>query len=89
MPKKANFKIPEIAERWGCSQSHVLSLIYQGDLLAFDVSTNPKARSNYRVRADVLEAFEDRRTLPPVESPVAKSRHRVKVEAGDVIEFFS
>lgn len=84
---KAFFTLSELAERWGISHTSVLNLVYKGDLLAVDVSTNPRKRSRFIVPADALEAFEDSRATEPPERPVTKHR-RVRLPAGSTIEFF-
>lgn len=87
MPEtKQSYTLADVAQRWGCSHSSVLALVYSGDLAAIDISTNPAGRSRYIVPADALEAFEARRTVTP---PSPTPKRRVRVNRGDVIEFFS
>lgn len=88
MSKKKMFSLAEVAERWGCSHSSVLTLVYQGVLLAVDISTNPGRRSRFVVPEDALDEFEARRTSKPPEPEPVLKRKRVKVPAGAVIEFF-
>lgn len=85
---KQTWTLAEIADRWGCSHSTVLSHVYSGDLRGIDISTNPARRSRYIVPADALEAFEEARETPPPKTPAPK-RKRVRVGAGEIIEFFS
>lgn len=84
---KDYWTLAEIAERWGCAHGTVLTHVYTGDLRAIDISTNPKGKSRYIVPAEALEQFERARETPPPETP--PKRKRVKVRAGEVIEFFS
>ncbi len=87
MKPKVFYTLAEVAERWNCSHSSVLNLVYGGDLRAIDISTNPQKRSRYIVPTENLEAFEaSRATEPPAIQPV--KRKRVKMPAGAVIEFF-
>jgi len=81
------YTLAEIAQRWGCSHSTVLTHVYTGELRALDISTNPRQRSRYIVPGDALAEFEQSRATPPPEPPAP--RKRVKVRSGDVIEFFS
>ena len=83
---RQTYSLAEVAERWGCSHSSVLALVYSGDLSAIDISTNPAGRSRYIVPADALHEFEQRRTVAP---PSAPPKRRVKVHRGDVIEFIT
>jgi hypothetical protein len=81
------YTLAEIAARWGCSHSTVLSHVYTGELRALDISTNRRQRSRYIVPGDALAEFEQSRATPPPEPP--PKRKRVKVRQGEVIEFFS
>lgn len=84
---KEFWTLGEIAQRWGCSHSTVLTHVNRGDLRAVDISTNRRGKSRYIVSTAVLEAFEEaRQTPPPEEAP--PRRKKVRVRAGDVIEFF-
>ena len=80
-----SFRLADIATRWGCSHSSVLSLVRSGELAAIDISTNPAGRSRYIVPVESLEAFELRRTVAPP-SPNTKRRAAVRGR-NDVIEF--
>lgn len=82
---KHAFTLAEVASRWSCSHSTVLSLVRSGELTAIDISTNPAGRSRYIIRADDLDAFECRRT---VAAPVAPAK-RPKIKRRDVIEFIT
>lgn len=86
--KKEYWTLQEIADRWNCSHSTVLSHCHAGELRAVDVSTNRRKRSHYIVPTDALLAFEQSRETPPP-SPPAPRRNRVKVRPNEVIEFFS
>ncbi|MFW6171689.1 MAG: hypothetical protein ACODAD_14470 [Planctomycetota bacterium] len=86
--KKESFVLAEIAKRWSCSHSTVLSHVYSGELPATDISANPQRRSRYIVMREDLERFEAERATPPPERPAPK-RRRVRVPAGEVIGFFS
>ena len=78
------YNLTEIATRWGCCHSSVLSLVKSGQLTALDISSNPSGRARYIVSADALDEFELRRTVSPPSPPV---KRRAKVRRGDVIEF--
>jgi helix-turn-helix protein len=80
------YTIDQVAERWNCSSSTVLSHIYDGTLRAFDISTNPSKRSRWIVPAEALEEFEANRTFNA--TPVAKPPKRKKLVRGHVIEFY-
>ncbi len=81
---KSFYSLAEIASRWGCSHSTVLTLVRSGNLQAVDISSNPGGRSRFIVPAESLEDFELLRTVTPPSTPV--KRH-VKVRKRDVIEF--
>ena len=82
---KQSYTLREIADRWSCCHSSVLSLVKTGQLTAIDISTNPSGRSRFIVRADDLDDIESRRTVsPPVTPP-----KRVKVKRPDVIQFIN
>ena len=74
----------QIATRWGCCHSSVLSLVRSGELSAVDISTNPSGRSRYVVPAESLEAFEARRTVSPTSAP---AKRRPKLRRTDIVEF--
>lgn len=88
MAKKQSWMLQQLADRWGCCHSSVLTLVNKGELRALDISTNPSKRSRYIVLHEDLEAFEEARTVAPPERPAPK-RRRVRVPAGETIEFFS
>ena len=73
----------QLCERWQCSHSHVRNLIRSGELVAINIGT--KGRSRYIVSAEALEAFETRRTVTP---PAPAPKRRVRVNRGDIVEFF-
>lgn len=79
--------LAQVAQRWGISHSSVLTLVYNGSLLAVDVSTNPKNRSRYVVGLDVVEAFEESRATTPPELP-SLAMPRTRFPGDDVVEFF-
>jgi len=85
--EKDFYTLQEIAERWGCSHSTVLTHVYDGTLRAVDISTNPGRRSRYIVAREAVEAFEESRVMPVLETTPVK-RRRVRVPADAVIEFF-
>jgi len=88
MKRQATFTVANIAERWNCSHSSVLTLIDLGLLPAIDISTNPATRSRYVVSAEALEAFEAKRTTRPPEPATARRKKRVSIPAGGIVEFF-
>ena len=85
MTDKSAYSLADVATRWGCCHSTVLSLVRAGHLAAIDISTNPTGRSRYIVPAAALEAFENRRTVAP---PAPKSKRRARLRRSDVIQFF-
>jgi hypothetical protein len=84
MTAQASYTLAEIAERWRCCHSHVLTLVRSGQLTAIDIRTKTSGRSRYIVTSEALEAFEDIRTVAAPATPVKKRR---KVRR-DVIQFF-
>ena len=85
MTDKSAYSLADVAARWGCCHSHVLSLVRSGELAAIDISTNPAGRARYIVTDDALDAFEQRRTVAP---PAPAPKRRARVRRDDVIEFF-
>lgn len=85
--QKEYWTLGEIAERWCCSHSTVLTHVHTGELRAIDTSTNRRGKSRYIVPTEALLAFERARETPPPEKPLP--RKRVKVRPGEVIEFFT
>ena len=85
---KDYWTLQEIAERWNCSHSTVLTHCHTGELRAVDVSTNRRKRSHYIVPNESLLAFEQSRETPPPERPAIR-RNRLKVRPGEVIESFT
>jgi len=81
---KQSYTLAEVAERWSCCHSSVLSLVKSGELSAIDISSNPAGRSRYIVPFDALADFEARRTVSP---PSAPTKRRPKLTRRDVIEF--
>ncbi len=85
MSEKPFYTLAELAERWCCSHSTVLTHVRQGTLRAVDISSNSKGRSHYIVPTEAVEAFEaGRMTQPPT-----PAKSRAKVRSQDVIEFFT
>ncbi len=78
--------LAQIATRWQCSHSTVLSHVKSGALAAIDISTNPAGRSHYIVTEDALYEFERSRTVAP---PFQPNKRRAKVRRDDVIEFIN
>ena len=86
MIDRPSCSLADIATRWGCCHSHVLSLVRSGALAAIDISTRPGGRARYIVTAEALDDFEVGRTTRP---PVPKQKRRARVRPGEVIQFFS
>lgn len=85
MSDQPAYSLSEIAERWRCCHSHVLSLVRRGDLVAINIGTG--SRSRYVVTSEALDDFEQRRTVTP---PAAlEKKRRANIRRGDVIEFFT
>lgn len=86
-----SYTLQQIADRWGCSHSTVLSHVYAGTLRAIDISTNPERRSRYIIPSDALEEFEAARDVSKIGAHLVPppKRNRVRVRPGEVIEFFT
>ena len=78
------YSLADIAVRWNCCHSTVLNLVRRGDLRAINIGTG--RRSRYVVTAEALDDFEARRTVTP---PAPAPKRRVRVNRGDVIQFFT
>ena len=54
----------QLAERWGVSDDHVLTLIHRGELHAIDLAIrgNGRHRPTWRIPLAEVEALEQRRT---------------------------
>lgn len=85
---KEYWTLQEIAQRWNCSHSTVLTHCQTGELRAIDISTNRRKRAHYLVPDESLRSFEESRSTPQPEKPVAR-RKRVKLRPSEVIEFFA
>jgi len=80
---RPSHSLADIATRWGCCHSHVLSLVRSGALQAINIGMGSRAR--YIVSAESLDDFESARTTRP---PAPKQKRR-RVRREDVIEFFT
>lgn len=61
-PPTALYTVPAAAEYLGCSQMHIYRLIAGGELRAVDIAVPGALRTKYRVRADSLSEYIERRT---------------------------
>jgi len=74
---------PELAKRWRVKPEKILRWIRAGELRAFNVAAKLAGRPRYRIPADAIVEFENRRTVRPPTKP-ARRRRRVP----GVIQFF-
>lgn len=88
---KKTYSLSEIAKRWGCSDSVVLTLVYRGDLRAIDISTNQKRQSRYIVAEEEVLRFEASRTTLQAESehPQASRDRRKGGDASRQVELLA
>jgi hypothetical protein len=56
----------KLAERWGCKVDKVHTVIRSGELYAFNIATNPHGRPRWRIPAEAVKQFEERRSAKPV-----------------------
>lgn len=69
--------VQEIAERWGCGEDKVLSLIGKLDLIAFNIAVNRSAkRPTWRITPEALADFERRRSTQPAPKQEPRRRHQ-------------
>ena len=77
-------KPAQLAARWQCNVTKVLTFIRKGELRAFDMSVNPgSGLPRWRILLDAVLAFESRRSV----SKPAKRRRR-KRSTPEIVEFF-
>lgn len=76
---------PEVARRYRISAEKVLAWIRSGELRAINVATRTSGRPRYRITAEGLADFEERRAAQATPQRQATRRCRA---ADDVIEFF-
>lgn len=68
-----------LADRWACRPAHVLSLIRSGALRAIDISASAphSRRPAYRIPADEVAAYEQRRQVCKASPTPARAVRRV------------
>jgi hypothetical protein len=75
---------PELAREWGVSPDKILGWIRSGELLATNVAASQGGRPRYRIDAEAIRSFQQRRS----NHTPAPVRARPKRASPDVIQFF-
>jgi hypothetical protein len=52
---------PQLARRWKCKPATVVALIRSGELEAFNLARAACTRPRYRISAEAIASFEERR----------------------------
>ena len=76
---------PQLADRYGCDVSKVLTWIRSGELRAINVATKPLGRPRWRIMIEDLESFEAGRMA----SPPPKQTRRTFRKDDHVIKFYT
>jgi Helix-turn-helix domain len=80
--------VSAVAKALCCDIDSVYVLIASGQLPAFNIATNPKAkRKSWRILDADLQAFIARRSSRPSPAPAVR-KPRASKASGNVIEFF-
>ena len=75
---------PQLAERYAINVDKVLGWIRSGELAAINVAAKPNGRPRWRITAEAVIEFEQRRSSKP---PITPTRRRRRKDP-NVIEFF-
>lgn len=68
--------VPQVAARWGVNVDKVRKFIEVGELRGINIAQSLQTRPRYRVRAEDVAAFEDRRAAVNITSTPTISRVR-------------
>ena len=74
---------PELAKRWRVQPAKILGWIRNGTLRAVEVPAHPGGRPRFRVPADAVVEFEQKRSVRPPVKPARRRR-----QPAEIIRFF-
>jgi len=75
---------PALARHYGVSPDKIVGWINSGELAAINVAAKPNGRPRWRITAEAVIEFEQRRSSKP---PITPTRRRRRKDP-NVIEFF-
>jgi hypothetical protein len=66
----AGFTIADLRRRWRCGAEKIKGFLHRGELIGINIASNLCGRPQYRITAESVRAFEQRRsTAPPPKPP--------------------
>ena len=76
---------PALAKRWGITPEKIIAFIRRGELRAFDVASPGSNRPRFRIPADAVVEFENRRSA---KQPAKVARRKRKKQDDSFVNYF-
>jgi hypothetical protein len=70
------FTIRDLARRWRIGGDKIRSFLRRGELVGVNVATNVSGRPQWRITAESVERFEQRRSSAPPPRPARRRKLR-------------
>ena len=83
VPLPPTYSPPELAKLYRVKPDKILALIRAGELRAVDLRSPDSTRPRWRIPADAIVEFENRRSATPPPKPTRRRRRQA-----DVTEYF-
>jgi hypothetical protein len=74
------FSVRDLARRWRIGEDKVRLFLRRGELVGVNVAANLAGKPQWRITAESVEKFEQRRTSAPPPKPVRRRRRREMID---------
>jgi hypothetical protein len=75
-PALTGFSVADLCRRWRVGPDKIRVFLRRGELVGVNVATNLSAKPQWRITAESVERFEQRRSSEPAPKP-ARRRKRI------------
>jgi hypothetical protein len=73
----SGYSVADLCRRWKVGADKIRAFLRRGELIGFNVATNPGGKPQWRITAESVERFEQRRSSAPPPKRAARRRKRV------------
>jgi hypothetical protein len=79
-PLPAGFTVADLARRWRVGEDKVRAFLRKGELVAVNVAACLAGKPQWRITAESVKQFEQRRSSVPTPKPVRRRRQVAEVD---------